>query len=90
MKQVGEKVAVQDAGGLFCCMKDSFFGERSMEMKVLEIRAQAAARGVHAGKLNKTELIRTIQRVEGNLACFNTGRAAECGQEQCLWREDCR
>ena len=58
-------------------------------MKVVEVRAVAAERGVQAGKMNKGDLIRTIQKKEGNEACFATGRASICGQAQCLWRDDC-
>ena len=58
-------------------------------MKLAEIRAIAAQQGIKAGKMNKGELIRTIQTAEGNEACFGSGRAATCGQAQCLWRDDC-
>ena len=58
-------------------------------MKVVEVRAIAAQRGIHAGKKNKGELIRTIQKTEGNDACFGTGKAHVCGQVECLWRDDC-
>jgi hypothetical protein len=40
--------------------------------------------------MNKTELIRTMQRQEGNAECFNTGQAQSCGQSRCLWLADCR
>ncbi|HEC99705.1 MAG TPA: SAP domain-containing protein, partial [Proteobacteria bacterium] len=40
-------------------------------------------------KMNKTEIIRTIQRAEGNADCFGTEHVNICGQTSCLWREDC-
>lgn len=58
-------------------------------MKVAELRVMAAERGVAAGKMKKDDLIRTMQRAEGNEACFASGRAVECGQTECLWRDDC-
>ncbi len=58
-------------------------------MKVVEVRAIAAQRGIQAGRKNKEELIRTIQKTEGNDACFNIGKADACGQTECLWRDDC-
>jgi len=58
-------------------------------MKVAEVRAIAAQRGIQAGKKKKGELIRTIQETEGNDACFETGKADVCNQTKCLWREDC-
>ncbi len=58
-------------------------------MKLVEIRAIAAQQGIKSGKMNKGELIRTIQTAEGNEACFGSGLAVACGQAQCLWRDDC-
>ena len=59
-------------------------------MKVEQVRAIAAQRGVSAKKMKKGDLIRSIQQAEGNEACFDTGKAEHCGQQRCLWREDCR
>lgn len=58
-------------------------------MRLVEIKELAAGKGVKAGKMTKTELVRAIQQAEGNPACFATGKAAECGEMTCLWREDC-
>lgn len=58
-------------------------------MKVDEIREIARTRGLKPGKLKKAELVRAIQDAEGNTTCYETGKAGGCGQEQCLWREDC-
>jgi hypothetical protein len=58
-------------------------------MNMNEIKAIARERGISSGRMNKTELVRTMQRQEGNQACFNTGQVNTCGQEQCLWRADC-
>lgn len=59
-------------------------------MKIEEIRRIAKQRDVKTGKMKKGEIIRAIQEAEGNLVCFDTGKAAECGQANCLWREDCK
>ena len=59
-------------------------------MNMQEIKKIAKQRGLSTGKMRKAEIIRAIQEAEGNSACFDTGKAAECGQEKCLWREDCR
>jgi hypothetical protein len=58
-------------------------------MKIKEIREIAAQRGLKAGTMKKTDLIRSIQRAEGNNDCFASERAAECMEERCLWRADC-
>lgn len=58
-------------------------------MNVQEVKEIARKRGVKAGTMKKADLIRAIQREEGNEACYETGRAADCGQQECLWRGDC-
>jgi len=58
-------------------------------MKVDEIKKIAKVKGIKAGSQKKAELVRTIQKAEGNEDCFETGKAAVCGQDACLWREDC-
>ncbi|WP_203434374.1 SAP domain-containing protein [Nitrosococcus halophilus] len=39
--------------------------------------------------LNKVELVRCIQRAEGNIDCFARAREGDCHQYGCLWREEC-
>lgn len=58
-------------------------------MKLEEVRSIAKSRGIPLGKAKKAELIRMIQRDEGNLECFATVRNAECNQVECCWRADC-
>ena len=58
-------------------------------MKLAEIKAVAADKGVKAGRMTKAELIRAVQTAEGNPSCFATGQVEECGETTCLWREDC-
>ena len=58
-------------------------------MKIGEIKVIAQERGVNPGRMKKAELIRAIQRAEGNFDCFGTAKSGECGQINCLWREDC-
>ena len=58
-------------------------------MNMNQIKAVAKDRGVNPGKMKKEELIRSIQKIEGNPQCFNTQFSHLCGQEGCLWRPDC-
>lgn len=58
-------------------------------MKVENIKEIARERGIKTGKMKKVELIRIIQEQEGNPTCFASGKAGECGENRCLWREDC-
>lgn len=58
-------------------------------MNVQQIRALARDRGLKPGSLNKTQLIRAIQRQEGNFDCFGRADSNYCDQADCLWRADC-
>ena len=58
-------------------------------MELREIREIAAAMGVRSKGMDKAELVRAIQRAEGNFDCFGTAVEEECDQEECMWREDC-
>lgn len=58
-------------------------------MKADEVKEIAKQRGIKAGKMNKADLIKAIQSNEGNDVCFGSGKFPLCGQNNCLWREDC-
>ncbi len=58
-------------------------------MKLEEIKEIAKQFNIKTGKAKKSDLVRTIQLTEGNEQCFDSGRATLCGQDTCLWREDC-
>lgn len=58
-------------------------------MKLEAIKEIARQHNIKVGKLKKAELVKAIQQAEGNDVCFDSGRASECGQPACLWREDC-
>jgi len=58
-------------------------------MKLDEIKEIAKQHNIKMAKMKKADLIRGIQQAEQNEACFETGTAASCGQEICVWREDC-
>ena len=62
----------------------------AFEMKLEEIKEIAKLHDVKVGKLKKAELVRAIQAAEGNEVCFETGKADQCRQEDCLWRADCK
>ena len=58
-------------------------------MRLSEIEKKARDLGLKdTWKLSKKELVRSIQRKEGNFDCF--GRAINsCDQSTCSWRVDC-
>lgn len=59
-------------------------------MKLDEVKKIAKDRGIQGKNMKKAELIRAIQRDEGNCDCYNTNSSDTCGQYSCLWRDDCR
>jgi DNA-binding IscR family transcriptional regulator len=59
-------------------------------MKLQEIKEIAQRLEIPVRKMTKVELIRAIQKKEENTECFETGTAAECGQDNCLWIKDCK
>lgn len=59
-------------------------------MKLEEIKNIAKQQGVKVSRMKKSELVRAIQVAEGNPPCFETRERESCGQDNCLWRGDCR
>ncbi|MCX7661207.1 MAG: SAP domain-containing protein [Candidatus Omnitrophica bacterium] len=58
-------------------------------MRLSEIEKKARSLGIKdTWKYSKKELIRAIQRKEGNFDCFGTA-VNYCDQFCCLWRQDC-
>lgn len=58
-------------------------------MNMQEIRVIAREREVTPGRSTKVELVRRIQRSEGNFDCFATAVDRICDQTECLWQHDC-
>ena len=58
-------------------------------MKMQEIKSMAMSMGIKALNLKKPELLRAIQRAEGNIDCFGRVNPAQCDQSGCLWKKDC-
>lgn len=58
-------------------------------MRLSEIERKARSLGIKdTWKYSKKELVKTIQRAEGNFDCFGTARGS-CVQASCCWRSDC-
>ncbi|MCX5697559.1 MAG: SAP domain-containing protein [Candidatus Omnitrophica bacterium] len=58
-------------------------------MRLTQIEKKAKSVGINnTWKYSRKELIRHIQRVEGNFPCFATAKN-HCDQHACLWRPDC-
>lgn len=58
-------------------------------MKMADIRKRATELGLKSSRMKKVDLIRSIQTSEDNIPCFGTERVQYCGEEACLWRDDC-
>ena len=58
-------------------------------MTMKQIKDIAKEKGVKVGNMKKDNIIRAIQRAEGNFDCFGTAKGGVCDQLDCLWREDC-
>jgi len=60
-------------------------------MKVEEIRAKGQAMGMRGlFGMRKAEMIRAIQREEGNQDCFGADWRFVCPQSGCCWWSDCQ
>lgn len=59
-------------------------------MRLPEIERQARTLGIKdTRRYARKELIKEIQRLEGNSQCFVTDRRYHCDQLACCWRSDC-
>jgi hypothetical protein len=58
-------------------------------MQMKKIKEIAKRKALTPGRMSRTDLIRAIQRAEGNFDCFATIHVNGCNQMNCLWREDC-
>lgn len=58
-------------------------------MHINQIRHMAAEKNIHPLPRKKIDIIHSIQKKEGNNPCYSTGVSKTCGQENCLWRNDC-
>ncbi len=60
----------------------------SQKMTLKQIKAKAKDLGIQPGKMKKAELIHTIQRTEGNIACFGQS-GGSCPNTDCCFMDDC-
>lgn len=58
------------------------------KMTVKELQKLAKDLGIKTTGLKKVEVIKAIQRAEGNFDCFGTA-SNYCDQMSCLFRQDC-
>lgn len=59
-------------------------------IRLVDIERRARSLGIkNTWKLSKKDLIRTIQKAEGNFDCFGTAVSGYCDQLACCWRIEC-
>ena len=58
-------------------------------MQMVEIKSIAKSHGINVENMKKSELVRAIQKAEGNEPCFVTDKSATCCQTGCCWYENC-
>ncbi len=58
-------------------------------MKMGEIMVRAKELNIKGFGMKRDELIRSIQRAEGNFDCFGTAADGYCDQEACSYRALC-
>jgi hypothetical protein len=57
-------------------------------VKMQAVKVKAKAMGINSFGKSKVELIREIQRKEGNFDCYGLAEGS-CDQNECCFRESC-
>ena len=58
-------------------------------MRISDIEKKAKQMGIkNTWKYSRTDLVREVQRKEGNSDCFGKAKGS-CAQMACCWRTDC-
>lgn len=58
-------------------------------MTFAQIKQIASEHGIKVVGVKKVDIVRAIQKQEGNTPCFASGKVLECGQPHCLWLAAC-
>ncbi len=54
-----------------------------------KLKEIAKFKGINTYKMRKAEIIKNIQRLEGNFDCFGTAATGYCDQNGCIWITEC-
>ena len=52
--------------------------------------SQTKQKGLNLHKMRKDDLIRLVQKAEGNSACYKGEFSSVCGQTDCKWFDSCK
>jgi len=58
-------------------------------MKIQDIRKMAGKHKIDSFGMTKMQMIRALQKAEGNFDCYGRAASGFCDQGACLWKEDC-
>ncbi|OGU00350.1 MAG: SAP domain-containing protein [Geobacteraceae bacterium GWC2_48_7] len=58
-------------------------------MTFAEIKQIATEKGIRVVGVKKVDIVRAIQKKEGNLPCFASGKLSECRETHCTWFSAC-
>ncbi len=58
-------------------------------MNMQTVRKIAKEHGLKPEKMGKLDLVKRIQKQEGNFDCFGSAHDGYCDQDNCLWKMDC-
>ena len=58
-------------------------------MKIQDVRKMAKCSQIDSFGKSKTEIIRALQKTEGNFDCYGRATSGFCDQAGCRWKEDC-
>jgi hypothetical protein len=75
--------------GSFCMASWVIRSILDFGMQLVKVREIACRLNIRDCGMDKTNLIRSIQRAENNRDCYGTERAKCCQEKACLWRKDC-
>ena len=58
--------------------------------KQYQSMGQPKQKGINVWHMNKDDLIKLIQKTEGNTPCYKGSYASTCGQTDCAWYKNCK
>jgi len=59
-----------------------------LKIQLLEKKDSKGALNSQSNYVDLVNLVRSIQRAEGNVDCYRRGRR-QCGRMDCVWRDHC-
>ena len=59
-------------------------------MTIRQLKEIAKTRGLIIRNMKEENIIRILQRAEGNAECFRNAKGEACNQHICLWRSMCQ